>query len=312
MPDTVATKVWPVAPVMIVPSDFHWFPLGELLVSVTLPPAQKVVGPPAEIVGVAGGGLTVTVVAAEVAAQPAASVTVTVTTWLVLTVIDCVVAPVDQSHDAPLFAVSVTLLPAQNVVGPDGVMVAVGVDTETVALLVAVGQLVTKTETVRVIGSVVDASNVTTLLVVEPAIDPLTIVHAYVAPGTAGVEAVCPVELAQTDAGAVMAGVPGQPTTPTLTLLELLVVLTSGVVVLTVAVFVIVVPVAGAVTPMVMAGAVPTASVPALNEQVMTGFPLQLQFVSVPLLTSVTPEGRVSVTITFAAPPAPALVTVIV
>jgi hypothetical protein len=34
-------------------------------VSVTLPPAQKVVGPPGVIVGVAGTGLTVTDVAAE-------------------------------------------------------------------------------------------------------------------------------------------------------------------------------------------------------------------------------------------------------
>jgi hypothetical protein len=46
-------------------------------VSVTLPPAQKVVGPPAVIVGVAGLALTVTVVAALVALQPLAFVTVT-------------------------------------------------------------------------------------------------------------------------------------------------------------------------------------------------------------------------------------------
>ena len=36
--------------------------------------------------------------------------------------IDCVVAPVDQRYDAPLDAVSVTLPPAQNVVGPPAVM----------------------------------------------------------------------------------------------------------------------------------------------------------------------------------------------
>ncbi|HVR40068.1 MAG TPA: hypothetical protein VMU84_13305, partial [Thermoanaerobaculia bacterium] len=41
-----------------------------------------------------------------------------------LTVIACVVAPFDQSHDAPALAVSVTLPPAQNVVGPLGVIVA--------------------------------------------------------------------------------------------------------------------------------------------------------------------------------------------
>ena len=40
--------------------------------------------------------------------------------------IDEVVAPVDQRYDAPLDAVSVTLPPAQNVVGPLAVMLAVG------------------------------------------------------------------------------------------------------------------------------------------------------------------------------------------
>ena len=38
----------------------------------------------------------------------------------------CVVTPVDQRYDVPLDAVSVTLPPAQNVVGPLAVMVAVG------------------------------------------------------------------------------------------------------------------------------------------------------------------------------------------
>ena len=47
------------------------FPVAELEVNVTEPPEQKVVGPPAEIVGVVGVGLTVTVVAAEVEEQPA-------------------------------------------------------------------------------------------------------------------------------------------------------------------------------------------------------------------------------------------------
>ena len=44
---------------------YHWLPLAALDVRVTLPPAQKVVGPPGVIVGVAGSGLTVTVVMAE-------------------------------------------------------------------------------------------------------------------------------------------------------------------------------------------------------------------------------------------------------
>jgi len=42
------------------------------------------------------------------------------------TVIAAVVAPVDQRYDVPPDAVSVTLPPAQNVVGPEGVIVAVG------------------------------------------------------------------------------------------------------------------------------------------------------------------------------------------
>ena len=40
--------------------------------------------------------------------------------------IDCVVAPFDQAYDAPVDAVSVTAPPAQNVVGPDAVIDAVG------------------------------------------------------------------------------------------------------------------------------------------------------------------------------------------
>jgi hypothetical protein len=43
-----------------------------------------------------------------------------------LTVIDCVVAPVDQSHDVAALAERVTLPPLQNVVGPLGVMVGFG------------------------------------------------------------------------------------------------------------------------------------------------------------------------------------------
>jgi hypothetical protein len=45
---------------------------------------------------------------------------------LALAVIDCVVAPFDQRYEAPLEAVNVTLPPAQNVVEPPAVMVAVG------------------------------------------------------------------------------------------------------------------------------------------------------------------------------------------
>jgi hypothetical protein len=44
----------------------------------------------------------------------------------VLATIDAVVAPVDQRYEFPLDAVSVTLPPAQKVVGPPAVMLAVG------------------------------------------------------------------------------------------------------------------------------------------------------------------------------------------
>ena len=52
--------------------------MAALEVKVTLFPWQKVVDPPAVMVGVGGNGLTVTVVAADVPLQLLASVTVTV------------------------------------------------------------------------------------------------------------------------------------------------------------------------------------------------------------------------------------------
>ena len=72
----------------------------------------------------AGAGVTVTLVAADVALQPFASVTVTLKLPDVETVMDGDVAPLDQRYEEPAFAVSVTLPPGQNVVGPDAVIVA--------------------------------------------------------------------------------------------------------------------------------------------------------------------------------------------
>ena len=57
---------------------YHWLPEALLEVNVTLPPVQKVVGPPGVIVGVAGIGLTVTVVIAEAALLQPSDVTMTV------------------------------------------------------------------------------------------------------------------------------------------------------------------------------------------------------------------------------------------
>jgi hypothetical protein len=45
---------------------------------------------------------------------------------LAVAAIDCVVAPFDQRYEVALGAVSATLPPAQKVVGPPAVMLAVG------------------------------------------------------------------------------------------------------------------------------------------------------------------------------------------
>lgn len=109
---------------VVAPVD-HAFPVVEDEVKITEPPEQKVVGPPAVIVGVAGSGFTVTAVAAEVAEQLFPFVTVTVYDPLAETVIDCVVAPVDQAFPVVEDEVKTTLFPAQKVVGPPAVMVGV-------------------------------------------------------------------------------------------------------------------------------------------------------------------------------------------
>ncbi len=53
-------------------------PLALLEVSVTLPPVQKEVGPPALMVGVEGSGMTVTAAGADAALVQPLAVTVTV------------------------------------------------------------------------------------------------------------------------------------------------------------------------------------------------------------------------------------------
>jgi hypothetical protein len=117
---------------VVAPFD-HAYDEAEDAVSVTEPPAQKVVGPPAVIVGV-GSGLTVTEVADDVAEQPFASVTVTLYEPDALTAIDCVVAPVLHKYDEAEDAVSVTEPPTQNVVGPPAVIDGVGSGLTTTAV----------------------------------------------------------------------------------------------------------------------------------------------------------------------------------
>jgi len=86
-------------------------PVADDDVRVMVLPGQTVVGP--VIVGVGGSGLEVTTKAAEVAWQPFASVTVTVKEPAAATVMDCVVAPVDQRLPVADEDVSVVVRPAQ-------------------------------------------------------------------------------------------------------------------------------------------------------------------------------------------------------
>ncbi len=106
-------------------------------VSVTDPPSQKVVAPPAVITGVDGFALTVTVVDADVALQPLAFVTVTLYEPDVVTLIDCVVAPFDQRYESAADAVKVTDPPAQNVVAPPAVITGVATAALTVTAVSA-------------------------------------------------------------------------------------------------------------------------------------------------------------------------------
>jgi hypothetical protein len=97
---------------------------SEEEVNITEPPEQKVVGPLGVIVGTVGKAFTVTLVATEVAEQKPL-LTVTEYDPELLTVIDCVVAPVD--HVFPVADEDVKMMepPAQNVVGPLAVIVGV-------------------------------------------------------------------------------------------------------------------------------------------------------------------------------------------
>ena len=107
---------------------YHWYDSVPVPVAVTLSVVVVFLG----IVTLCGccvivvAGLTVTFVAADVALQPLAFVTVTVYAPLAVALIDCVVAPVDHRYVKPAGAVSATLPPAQNVVGPPAVMVGAG------------------------------------------------------------------------------------------------------------------------------------------------------------------------------------------
>ena len=93
------------------------------------------VEPLAEMVGTVGDVVTVTVVAADVALHDPA-VTVTVRLQEVVTVIDCVVAPLDQTLPVALLEVSITLPPGQKDNGPLALIVGVAIEVVTVTAII--------------------------------------------------------------------------------------------------------------------------------------------------------------------------------
>lgn len=99
------------------------FPPVEEEVRVTEDPAQIDSVVPVTIVGVGGSEFTVTVLGAEVPELHPFVITCTRNVPDVLTVMDCVVAPLDQKLLLAEEDVKVTEPPAQNVVGPLAVMV---------------------------------------------------------------------------------------------------------------------------------------------------------------------------------------------
>ena len=96
----------------------------------TEPPEQKVVGPPAETEGTEGRAFTITTSAADVFVA-----TVTVYEPEALTVMVCVVAPVDHVFPVAEDEVRFTDPPEQKVVGP--LTVIVGVEVELTVTTVA-------------------------------------------------------------------------------------------------------------------------------------------------------------------------------
>jgi hypothetical protein len=121
---------------VVAPVDHRYAnPAGAL--SVTEPPAQNVVAPEGVMAGVAGFAFTVTTIAADVAEQPLPFVTVTPYAPEAVAAMDCVVAPFDHRYVKPAGAVSVTEPPAQNVVGPEGVIAGVAGAALTVTTVAA-------------------------------------------------------------------------------------------------------------------------------------------------------------------------------
>lgn len=98
-------------------------------------PGQRLSEPLGVIVGADGAVVTVTVFDAEVALQPP-EVTVTERVQDVVTVIDWVVAPLDQRFPVELLELRTTLPPGQNESGPLALIVGVGIDVVTVTTII--------------------------------------------------------------------------------------------------------------------------------------------------------------------------------
>ena len=97
--------------------------VAEEDVNVTDPPSQNVVAPLAVIVGVAGIGCTITFVARETPEGHPRAITSTEYEPEVVTVMLCVVSPVDQILSVADDEVSTMLSPSQKVVAPPAVIV---------------------------------------------------------------------------------------------------------------------------------------------------------------------------------------------
>ncbi|HEY1018144.1 MAG TPA: hypothetical protein VGE25_04060 [Sediminibacterium sp.] len=117
----------------------HTYEVPPPAVKVTEPPAQNVIEDPAVIVAV-GNAFTVTVVGEDVALHPLISVAVTVIEPLLATDIAFNADPVLHIYEVPPPAVKFTDSPAQIVVSPPAVMVAVG-NTFTVTVAVPEAEL---------------------------------------------------------------------------------------------------------------------------------------------------------------------------
>ena len=124
---------------------------------------------------------------------------------------DCVVAPVDQRNVDPLDAVSWTLPPAQNVVEPFAVIVAVGAATAFTFALLLLAQAPFVTVTLKLTVPADAAVKEMAFVLGLPEIAPFEIVQAYVAPAVDGTLAL-PLLPAHIDAGAVIVAGAGELT----------------------------------------------------------------------------------------------------